>query len=121
MLLSGALSCRALPFRATKLISEYSKPMTKPDWRKSKPIITTFRLYIQVQYLLHIDFIPQHNLLHHIILCNIVDTDWYYLYYYICHYGLSTYTKNSLDVNKLTVDGIEDAQYCYQNGDFTYG
>ena len=110
-----------LPYRATKLINEYSKPLTRHDWRQSKPIITTFRLYLQVQYLLNIDFIPAQHLLHHIILCNVVDTDWYYLYYYICQYGLSSYTKKSLDADKLTMDGIEDAVYCYENGDYTYG
>ena len=37
---------RALPIRAVHLISEYSKPLTRPDWRKSLPIVTTFRLYL---------------------------------------------------------------------------
>ena len=31
--LSHALPNRALPSRAVKLISEYSKPLTRPDWR----------------------------------------------------------------------------------------
>lgn len=38
----------ALPFRAVSLIREYSKPLTRPDWRQSKPIITTYRLYLVV-------------------------------------------------------------------------
>lgn len=37
-----------LPFRAVSLIREYSKPLTRPDWRQSKPIITTYRLYLVV-------------------------------------------------------------------------
>ena len=41
---SRALPSRALPSRTLLLISEYSKPMTRPDWRKSKPIITKYQL-----------------------------------------------------------------------------
>ena len=37
---------QALPSRVLLLISEYSKPMTRPDWRKSKPIITKYQLYL---------------------------------------------------------------------------
>jgi hypothetical protein len=42
--MSYALPSRALPNRALYLISEYSKPMTRPDWRDSKPIITKYQL-----------------------------------------------------------------------------
>ena len=34
------LPCRALPCRALELISEYSKPITRPDWRTFPRTIT---------------------------------------------------------------------------------
>jgi len=46
--MSYALHSRALPSRALLLISEYSKPITRPDWRDSKPIITKYQLYLYV-------------------------------------------------------------------------
>ena len=70
-----ALSVRALPIRAINLISEYSKPLTRPDWRKSLPIVTTFRLYLTIS--------PPTSELEYIILKNIKHTEWYKMYYYI--------------------------------------
>ena len=37
----SALPCRALPCRALHLISEYSKPITRGDWRTFERAITT--------------------------------------------------------------------------------
>ena len=39
----------ALPCRALQIIREYAKPRTRPDWRQSKPIITTYHLYLEVR------------------------------------------------------------------------
>ena len=36
-----ALPCRALPCRALHLIREYSKPLTRPDWRTFERSITS--------------------------------------------------------------------------------
>ena len=44
--MSYTLQSHALPNRALLLINEYSKPLTRPDWRKSKPLITTYLLYL---------------------------------------------------------------------------
>ena len=70
-----SLSTRALPPRAVRLISEYSKPLTRPDWRKSLPIVTTFRLYLTLS--------PPTSELQYIVLQNIKHTQWYKMYYYI--------------------------------------
>jgi hypothetical protein len=70
-----AIPIRAIPIRAVHLISEYSKPLTRPDWRKSLPIVTTFRLYLTLS--------PPTSELHYIILRNIKETEWYKMYYYI--------------------------------------
>jgi hypothetical protein len=69
---SYALPSRALPSRALLLINEYSKPMTRPNWRKSKPLTTTYQLYNNT--------LIRDGLLMAYLLMNIVDTDWYYLY-----------------------------------------
>ena len=46
MLPSHALPSHALPSHALVLIREYSKPITRPDWRDSKPLITRYQLYL---------------------------------------------------------------------------
>ena len=69
VLQSRVLQSRVLPSRALSLISEYSKPMTRPDWRKSKPIVETYSLFISV--------INDYSPLGDYILSNICLTDWY--------------------------------------------
>ena len=64
-----ALPASALPCRALCLIHEYSRPMTRPDWRKSKPIVETYSLFISV--------INEYSALNDYILSNICLTDWY--------------------------------------------
>ena len=83
---SHALQSHALPCRALLLIHDYSRPMTRPDWRKSKPIISTYRLYLKVQYCYNSDL---KKLLYRTILHNIYNTDWYYVYYYIRYHVLA--------------------------------
>ncbi len=79
-----ALPCRALPCRALLLISEYSKPLTRPDWRDSKPIITTYCLFSRVFYIRHYIPLqmspPSKYSLDYNLLCNIIQTDWYFRY-----------------------------------------
>ena len=104
-----ALPRRALPCRALYLIREYSKPLTRPDWRHSKPIITTFRLYLLIKYVMYIPIISPTKRLHSMILYNIGDTEWYYAYVYIKFYGLKTYLDEYTDHRMLKADGIEDA------------
>jgi len=66
---SRTLDSRTLPTRALSLISEYSKPMTLSDWRKSKPIVETYCLFVIV--------INDYSPLGDYILSNICLTDWY--------------------------------------------
>ena len=68
-MMSQMLRSRVLPSRALSLISEYSKPMTRPDWRKSKPIVETYCLFVIV--------INDYSPLGDYILSNICLTDWY--------------------------------------------
>jgi hypothetical protein len=62
----------ALPSRALLLIHDYSRPLTRPDWRNSNPLTTTYQLYNNT--------LIRDGLLMAYLLMNIVDTDWYY-----CH------------------------------------
>ena len=61
-----------LPGRALTIISEYSKPMTRPDWRNSKPLTTTYQLYNNT--------LIRDGLLMGCLLMNIIDTEWYYFH-----------------------------------------
>ena len=101
----------ALPSRALLLIHDYSRPMTRGNWRKSIPIISTYRLYTRVQYLFNV-----RKNLHTIILHNIYQTDWYYAFYYIKYHGLSTYTRDYLNTTRvINMEGIEEALYYYEH------
>jgi hypothetical protein len=97
-----------LPSHAIKLIREYSRPMTNPNWRKSKPIITPYKLYT------HIIKLKSDKKLHDIILYHITDTEWYRAFEYIKYYGLNKYIKRVVREeyrNMLKADGIKEAIY----------
>jgi hypothetical protein len=66
-----------LPSHILRIISEYSKPLTRPDWRESKPIISVQQLYFSVYTSWDEDD------LHHLIYRNIKKTYWYDVYWYI--------------------------------------
>ena len=61
-----------LPTRALSLIREYSKPMTKPNWRKSRPLTTPYQMYNNT--------LIRTGLLMYNLLMNLIDTDWYLLH-----------------------------------------
>jgi hypothetical protein len=82
MVRTNVLHSRVLPSNALRLISEYSKPLTRADWRKSKPIINTYALFLSV-------YSGKNNLLHYIIYCNIRDREWFDQYWYIRRYGVN--------------------------------
>jgi len=84
-----------LPPRALSLISEYSKPVTRGDWRNSKPIATTYEMYDEIM-----NAGITSNPLMFILLMHIADTDWYDLY------TNNKYNKN-LDVIDI-IDGLQE-------------
>ena len=94
-----SLPCRSLPRRALTLIHEYSKPMTRPDWRQSKPIITHYELYLYVKYTTN-----DYTKIKRIILNNIHQTEWHKMYFYIKYLGLDVFLKNYLYLNKVPFD-----------------
>jgi hypothetical protein len=89
--LSHALPNRALPSRAVKLISEYSKPLTRPDWRtfiritketfiKDKlKLCTNTRLYKLVHMNMY-DYLycMTRDELIHLIMNQVYKTNYYY-------------------------------------------
>ena len=102
---------RVLPLRVLHIIKEYSRPLTKPDWRKSKPIITTYRLYLQI-----LIYRFKYYNLSCIILNNIQQTDWYDMYAFIKIKGINSYYKRDDKVYSskiLHIDGIQDAVDMY--------
>jgi hypothetical protein len=110
-----------LPYRATNLIREYSRPLTRPDWRKSKPIITQYKLYeclsknpIDYTYRKSPDRLYQTTLSH------ISETDWYCVFNYIRFYGLSKYIHRvNGDYHLFQSDGIQQAIQ-YNNSLYNY-
>ena len=106
---SRALPSRALPSRALQLIHDYSKPMTRTNWRKSKPIITTYKLYLFIlKHIIDLDYTKPPDKLRQTVLYNISQTEWYQVYTYIRFYGLSDHLYIQ-DNYMLHADGIQDA------------
>ena len=103
---SYALPSYALPSRALLLINEYSKPLTRPDWRNSKPIVTTFYLYKMVQNTS--TFLTP---LIYGMYINLMQTQWYGLYVYVRFNGLN----RKFDESIMKIDGIQDALRFYLN------
>ena len=103
--------CHALPFRATNLISEYSKPLTRPDWRKSNPIISQYKLHSYAA-----NHKNKNSRLKEYLSRRIQKTDWYYMYTYIQKFGIDEYYYPDV----LQIDGIMDAEIDYQNSIMEY-
>ena len=82
----------ALPSRALHLIREYSKPITRPDWRNSVPIITTYGMYKLLKKM-QMSRIKM-KLKYVALFKNIETTEWYYAYKTINDYGMQRYYTN---------------------------
>ena len=110
-----SLLCDSLPCRALTIIREYSRPLTKPNWRNSKPIITTYRLYLYIKSK-ELDYSDLSSSdIHLRILWQIQDTDWYFAYGYVRYYGLNRYLFLQQETNEKAYldDGIQDSQRIY--------
>jgi hypothetical protein len=90
-----------LPSNALRLIREYSKPCTRPDWRNSKPIVSVSDLYMSVYTSWDEDD------LHFTIYRNIKETYWYYIYWCIRIHGVykccTIYNITHDDIKKLGI------------------
>jgi len=105
-----------LPSRAVALISEYSKPLTRPDWR------TLCRLSIHTLYKevnnMYCDWENVTKRLLLIILNNIKKTEWYFMYHTIRNNGLDSYyvvyfykygVNYDRTINVRNIDGMKIA------------
>jgi hypothetical protein len=101
--------CRSLPVRALSLIREYSKPLTRPDWRKYKSAISQYIIYVVVLYNDN-----KYTGLKSIIYRNIIKTEWYYVYSYIRDFGIDQYYYYFGHRDVLYLDGIVDAEWEFQ-------
>ena len=107
--LQNNIMSRALPSRALQLINEYSKPVTRSNWRVSKPIITIYKMYECILlYNLQYSFKNKYTQLYQKTLWRIADTEWYFAYEYIKFYGLKYYLEMGGNYN-LNDDGIQYA------------
>ena len=106
-----------LPKNVLEIIKEYSKPMTRPNWRESKPIITTYKLY---KLLHNSNKNSNYNTLIIALCLNIIDTEWYYMFIMITYNGwyleLFANERFDNDYNKIIkIDGIKDALNKYNS------
>ena len=100
MLTLNVLPLNLLPLNAIKLISEYSKPVTRPDWR-------TFKRQIDTRYF--IQCLEKYNELSvfQLVKNNMVTSHFYVAYHHIYYYGITSYItlyredKNVVLSNKL--------------------
>jgi hypothetical protein len=117
---------RALPCRALSLIREYSKPCTRPDWRISKPIITTYKLLLEICSKSYQEKENRRRMrLLKTIIKNIKKTNWFWIYNHIKYFGLRDFyvmyyekygVKYYNRTNICKIDGIEIAiQYYMSN------
>jgi hypothetical protein len=110
------LPCRALPCRALLLIKEYSKPLTNPRWRKWKPIMTTYQIYLYTRPC-HINLLRKikFKYLCKIIFLNIMQTDWHRLYIDITRIGINNAAiQYNIPIKKIIqTHGFNEANtYC---------
>jgi hypothetical protein len=116
--MARALPTYTLPSRAVALISEYSKPLTRPEWRKSKPILTIHMLYQELIHMLRA-YVKNATVIKRLIimiLINIENTEWFWMYDTIRNNGLHGYYAMyfdeygvNVDYNIRDIDGIQFA------------
>jgi hypothetical protein len=100
------LSIVPLPLTALKLISEYSKPVTRPDWRtfERKMNTTSFISQIVLEYKIKVFKLVSKNMR---------ESDFVIAYYYIYTYGINMYImtfggeENIILSNKILNDRNE--------------
>ena len=98
-----SLPLRSLPLRVLLLISEYSKPLTRPDWRTRKYLISIEEYIYTVQYRCFFNNTKLLSLIYN----NITGTDFYKAYNHIYSFGIESYVlkynlnKEDILTNKL--------------------
>jgi len=88
-----------LPIRAQKLISEYSKPLTSPDWRKRKNITiqTIYHYFVKRPTKLRAIFIR--NMFNNVPVNQLLG--------YVRYYGI-TYTSNAFHISERNISILNE-------------
>jgi hypothetical protein len=102
------------PPEIVTIISEYAKPRTRPNWRQSKPIISSYKLF-----LLATEKVEQTRVytMYDSLLSNIKETEWFFDFETIAYRGLDKYYSNYFREhgphanirNIFETDGFRDA------------
>ena len=94
---------RLLPNRVLKLINEFSKPVTRPDWRTFERIMSIENFMFNIQY----KFCVFHTPIYSLVLNNMYTSEFYISYQHIYNWGVDSYinvyggNKNVLLSNNL--------------------
>ena len=98
------LPIKMLPIRVLTLINEFSKPVTRPDWRTFERILTIENYMFNIEYK-YCKFKLSHPI-YSLVLQNIYASDFYTSYQHIYNWGIDSYinayggNKNVLLSNK---------------------
>ncbi len=105
------MSSYVLPFNVLHLINEYSKPITRSDWRTLHKI-TNYKLYSFIT-----DVIIKHVKLALIMQTNIKDSEWYILYTFTQCWGIENTSKYYfITIHELLkIDGMNEAVTIHKN------
>jgi hypothetical protein len=104
------LSIHILPINALRLIKEYSKPVTRPDWRTIRHL-TQYHLFLNIKNDIYT------KSLYYNAYKSMETTDWFYVLNYISRFGIESYIhkhKKTDDISELLkIEGILHAQKVY--------
>ena len=99
-----------LPINALRIIKEYSKPVTRPDWRTIRNL-TQYSLFLDIKNDIH------KNSLYYNTYKSMETTDWFYVLNYISRFGIEYYIhkhKKTDDISELLkIEGLKHAQKVY--------
>jgi hypothetical protein len=105
------MSLNVLPSNVINLINEYSKPITRSDWRTLHKM-TNYNLYTFIT-----EVINKRVTLALIIQTNIKDSEWYILYTFTQCWGIENTSKYYFITIEelLKIDGIIQAVSIHKN------
>ena len=101
-----------LPINVLLLIHEYSKPLTRPDWRTIK-IMTQYRMFLDIQHNIY------KKLLFYNVYKSMETTEWFYILNYISRLGIESYIhkhkyyNDNLISELIKMEGVRHAQKLY--------
>jgi len=99
-----------LPINVIRIIKEYSKPLTRPDWRTIRNL-TQYCLFLDIKNDIY------KKSLYFNVYKSMETTEWFYTLNYISRFGIESYInihkKNNGISELLKIEGIRHAQKVY--------